>query len=203
MKCIERANRKVVGRFLNEHGIGVVAPEDRRISQDISDSGKRNRRGETRTGRGGRDRRAAADATRGRSDKLSKCWATMPIRAWKSKLRCESTTCLMNFPQKSKIWRPNFLPVVGATDLEGREDLRALPLVTIDGETAKDFDDAVYCERRGKGYKLWVAIADVSHYVRDGDALDQEARSRGNSVYFPRRVIPDAAGSIVQWPVFA
>ena len=62
--------------------------------------------------------------------------------------------------------------------------------MTIDGETARDFDDAVYCERDGKGYKLYVAIADVSHYVRPHDALDQEAFNRGNSVYFPRRVIP-------------
>src|SRR5262249_31097717 len=72
----------------------------------------------------------------------------------------------------------------------GRVDLTALPLVTIDGETARDFDDAVYCERSGKGFRLVVAIADVSHYVRDGDALDREARDRGTSVYFPRRVIP-------------
>ena len=75
-------------------------------------------------------------------------------------------------------------------DREGRVDLTALPLVTIDGETAKDFDDAVYCERKGKGFRLIVAIADVSHYVRDGDALDRDARERGTSVYFPRRVIP-------------
>jgi ribonuclease R len=73
--------------------------------------------------------------------------------------------------------------------------MRDLPLVTIDGETAKDFDDAVYCEplKRGKGkggYRLVVAIADVSHYVTHDDALDREARERGNSVYFPRRVIP-------------
>src|SRR5690606_8524005 len=71
-----------------------------------------------------------------------------------------------------------------------RVDLRDLPFVTIDGETAKDFDDAVYCEQQGKGYKLYVAIADVSHYVTPEDALDRDARERGNSVYFPRRVIP-------------
>src|SRR5213076_3276101 len=75
-------------------------------------------------------------------------------------------------------------------DLAGREDLRPLELVTIDGETARDFDDAVYCERTGEGFRLVVAIADVSHYVQGGDALDLEARERGNSVYFPRRVIP-------------
>ena len=71
-----------------------------------------------------------------------------------------------------------------------RVDLRALPLVTIDGETARDFDDAVYAEKQGKGFRLVVAIADVSFYVQPGDALDQEAINRGTSVYFPRRVIP-------------
>jgi len=79
---------------------------------------------------------------------------------------------------------------VRPNDSKGREDLRALPLVTIDGETARDFDDAVHCKREGKGFRLWVAIADVSHYVRPGDALDTASRERGNSVYFPRRVIP-------------
>lgn len=72
----------------------------------------------------------------------------------------------------------------------GRKDLRQLPLVTIDGETARDFDDAVYAEKIGKGFKLWVAIADVSHYVKTKTPLDEEAFLRGTSVYFPRRVIP-------------
>jgi ribonuclease R len=83
-----------------------------------------------------------------------------------------------------------FPDVPRSADLVGREDLRSLDLVTIDGESARDFDDAVYCEEAGEGFRLVVAIADVSHYVRDGDALDLEARERGNSVYFPRRVIP-------------
>jgi ribonuclease R len=71
-----------------------------------------------------------------------------------------------------------------------RLDLRHLPFVTIDGEDAKDFDDAVYCTPQGSGYKLYVAIADVGHYVKPGSALDQEGYTRGNSVYFPERVIP-------------
>ena len=75
-------------------------------------------------------------------------------------------------------------------DKSGRIDLRHLPLVTIDGDDAKDFDDAVYCERRGKGWRLYVAIADVSHYVHYHTALDEEAYRRGNSVYFPNKVIP-------------
>lgn len=74
---------------------------------------------------------------------------------------------------------------------EHREDLTQLPLVTIDGEDAKDFDDAVFCEeRRLGGWKLWVAIADVSFYVKPGSALDKEARERGNSTYFPGCVVP-------------
>src|SRR5713226_3086230 len=84
-----------------------------------------------------------------------------------------------------------FAPDVQAADLEGREDLRDVPLVTIDGEDAKDFDDAVYAESlRGGGWRLIVAIADVSNYVRYGSELDTEARSRATSVYFPDRVIP-------------
>jgi ribonuclease R len=84
-----------------------------------------------------------------------------------------------------------FAPEVSAADIQGREDLRDLPLVTIDGEDARDFDDAVYAEpARGGGWRLIVAIADVSNYVRYGTALDGEARARATSVYFPDRVIP-------------
>ena len=83
-------------------------------------------------------------------------------------------------------------PSVGpdATDLKGRKDLRDLPLVTIDGAKAKDFDDAVCVRREGRGWRLWVAIADVSHYVPQGSALDREAFARGNSYYFPTSVEP-------------
>jgi ribonuclease R len=84
-----------------------------------------------------------------------------------------------------------FSPDVSAQDMQGREDLRELPLITIDGADAKDFDDAVYAEAlRGGGWRLIVAIADVSNYVRVGSPLDTEARARATSVYFPDRVIP-------------
>ena len=79
---------------------------------------------------------------------------------------------------------------VDAKESARRIDLRGLPLVTIDGETARDFDDAVYAEAHGEGFRLIVAIADVSFYVRQGTALDAEALRRGTSVYFPTRVIP-------------
>ncbi|TPE54486.1 ribonuclease R [Maribrevibacterium harenarium] len=75
-------------------------------------------------------------------------------------------------------------------DKVGRVDLRQTPFVTIDGEDARDFDDAVYCQKTPGGWKLFVAIADVSHYVKKGSALDEEAILRGNSVYFPGRVVP-------------
>ncbi|MGC9385536.1 MAG: ribonuclease R [Hydrogenovibrio sp.] len=79
---------------------------------------------------------------------------------------------------------------VTEADKEGRKDIRALPLVTIDGEDSKDFDDAVFAKRRKKGWRLVVAIADVSHYVKPGTPLDKEAYERGNSVYFPQQVVP-------------
>ena len=85
---------------------------------------------------------------------------------------------------------------VRGTDLEGREDLRGLGFVTIDGEDARDFDDAVWCERTAGGWRVVVAIADVSAYVVPGTALDEEGRIRGNSVYFPDRVIPMLPESI-------
>jgi ribonuclease R len=80
--------------------------------------------------------------------------------------------------------------VVTDTDIKGREDLRATPLITIDGATAKDFDDAVYVEQVDRGYRVIVAIADVSHYVKPGGAIDEDAYTRGTSTYFPNFVVP-------------
>ena len=95
------------------------------------------------------------------------------------------------FPEAVNAAANRFAPQVTPADCAGREDLRALPLITIDGEDARDFDDAVYAEPlRGGGWRLVVAIADVSHYVRVGDPIDLEARARATSVYFPDRVFP-------------
>ncbi len=95
------------------------------------------------------------------------------------------------WPEAAVAEAQTFAPEPAEDDKEQRIDLRHLPLVTIDGEDARDFDDAVYCEvKKGGGWRLWVAIADVSHYVKVGSALDREAQVRGNSVYFPDRVVP-------------
>lgn len=83
-----------------------------------------------------------------------------------------------------------FHETVEQKDMKGREDLRSLNFITIDGATARDFDDAIYIEAHNDGYKLWVAIADVSHYVRPGTAIDRDAYERGTSVYFPNFVVP-------------
>lgn len=91
------------------------------------------------------------------------------------------------------VFPPDALALAGKADavaLGAREDLRPVPLVTIDGEDARDFDDAVWAESAGDGWRVLVAIADVAHYVRPDDALDREAWKRGNSVYFPDRVVP-------------
>jgi ribonuclease R len=189
VEVLERANVKVVGRFLNEHGIGVVAPEDRRISQDILIP-----TGATGGAKPGQvviveivEQPQRHSQPVGRIVEVLGNYADpgmeIEIALRKHDLPHEFSTEVEKAATK-------FPPGVTDKDRNGREDLRKLPLVTIDGETAKDFDDAVYCERRGKGFKLWVAIADVSHYVQHGDVIDKEARERGNSVYFPRRVIP-------------
>jgi len=95
-----------------------------------------------------------------------------------------------HWPEQVTAEAAMFSPTVSDKDSKDRIDLRSLPLVTIDGADARDFDDAVYCERKGKGWRLFVAIADVAHYVQKDSALDKEAENRGNSVYFPENVIP-------------
>jgi ribonuclease R len=189
VEVLERANSKVVGRFLNEHGIGVVAPEDRRISQDIL----------IPTGGSGGAKPGQVVVVEiieqpqrhvkpvGRIVEVLGNYADPGMEI---EIALRKHDLPHEFSSEVEKLSAKFPSGVTEKDLQGRVDLRGLPLVTIDGETAKDFDDAVFCEQRGKGYKLWVAIADVSHYVRDGDVLDRESRLRGNSVYFPRRVIP-------------
>jgi ribonuclease R len=186
---LERVNRTVVGRLFEERGIWFVVAENRRINQDLLVPP--DERGEAKSGdvvvvelvtQPSPQREAIARVVEvlGRHTDPG---MEIEIALRKHDLPYEfSAAALKQAEQLPK--------VVAAGDYAGRADLTDLPLVTIDGETARDFDDAVYCARKGKGFRLVVAIADVSHYVHDGDALDRDARERGTSVYFPRRVIP-------------
>jgi ribonuclease R len=191
VEVTERANTRLVGRVLIEHGLVFVVPENKRIAQDIL----------VPTDKKGKIKPEAGQVVMvdiieqpskfskpiGRISEVLGNYADpgmeIEIALRKHDLPFEFSKAVLEenkaLPDKLK-----------KADLVGREDLRDLPLVTIDGETARDFDDAVYCEKQGRGWRLVVAIADVSHYVKPGMALDKEAMDRGNSVYFPRRVIP-------------
>ena len=99
----------------------------------------------------------------------------------------------------SKVYRDKLDPTISEEEISRREDLRSMRFVTIDNDTARDFDDAVAIERRGTGYRLWVSIADVSHYVKQGSHIDQEARHRSTSVYLPDQVVPMLYEKLSNW----
>ena len=194
VEVTERANQRLVGRVVEEHGVKFVVPENRRISQDIllapAEKGARKLPKPT----AGQivmveliEQPSKHAQPIGRIVEVLGNYADpgmeIEIALRKHELPFEFSPAALAETKK--------LPdVVRKSDWKDREDITQLPLVTIDGETAKDFDDAVYCERQGKGFRLLVAIADVSHYVQEGGVLDADAYERGNSVYFPRRVIP-------------
>ena len=189
VEVLERAITQLVGRLHSDHGILYVEAENRRISQDIlipTEESMRAKAGQVVT----------VEIIQQPSKHAQPIGRIIEILGDYGSPGMEIEIALRKhdlphqFPAEVQKLSALFLPDVQTGELENREDLRHLPLVTIDGETARDFDDAVYCERHGKGYKLFVAIADVSHYVTHGDPLDREAFNRGNSVYFPRRVIP-------------
>ncbi len=189
VEVLERANSKVVGRLFIESGVAFVIAENKRISQDIliqPDSLKGAKAGQVVVAEIVEHPNKHAEPV-GRLIEVLGNYADpgmeIEIALRKHDLPHEFSKQVLDAAKK--------LPTtVGAKDIKGRKDLREMAFITIDGETARDFDDAVYCERKAKGFKLWVAIADVSHYVKPGDAIDKEAIERGNSVYFPRRVIP-------------
>ncbi len=189
IEVLERAHRKIVGRLHSEHGVLFVVPDDRRIALEVlvppADAGRANA-GQIVT----------VELVAQPSKYAQPIGRVAEVLGNYADPGMEIEIALRKFDlphefSRQAVAAARALPdEVRAEDAKGRRDLRALPLVTIDGETAKDFDDAVHAVREGKGFRLWVAIADVSHYVRHGDALDADARERGTSVYFPRRVIP-------------
>ena len=189
VEVLERAKRRIVGRLHDEHGVLFLVPEDRRIAHDIVVP-----RGEA--GRAKAGQVVTVELVAQPAAHAQPIGRVAEVLGQHGDAGMEIEIALRKFDlphefSKRALAQARALPdEVLEEDFQGRKDLRELPLVTIDGETAKDFDDAVYCRREGKGFRLWVAIADVSHYVRHGDPIDFEARERGTSVYFPRRVIP-------------
>ncbi|MBT1443886.1 ribonuclease R [Shewanella sp. JM162201] len=190
VRLLAERTAALVGRFYVDAGMAFVVADDKRIPHEIliaNEDKNGARHGDVvvveLTRRPGRYVRAGGKVT----EVLGKQMA--PGMEIQIALRNYDLPHEWSSVIEKKLRRiPDFV-----TDEEkaGRVDLRQLPLVTIDGEDARDFDDAVYAERkRGGGWRLWVAIADVSHYVRTDSALDKEARARGNSVYFPSQVIP-------------
>lgn len=190
VEVLERAQQRIVGRLMKERGIWFVVPSDKRISHDllIEPGGRAQaKEGQIVTAelvsQPGRYAQPIARIVEVLGD-FGDPGMEIEIALRKHDLPHE-------FSKEAQKLAAKLPKTVRKSDIgPERVDLRHLPFVTIDGETAKDYDDAVYCERQGKGHKLYVAIADVSHYVTPKDALDQAALERGNSVYFPRRVIP-------------
>lgn len=192
VEVISRANSHVIGRLLNENGVWIVAPEDKRIGQDIQLAGSP---GKAKTGQV-----VSVELTEQPSrytqpvGKIVEVLGDIDDPGMEIEIAVRKYGVPHEFSDAAKKLAAKLPGEVRDADLEERVDLRDVPLVTIDGEDARDFDDAVYCEPvkigRSAGYRLIVAIADVSHYVKPNDALDVDALERSTSVYFPRRVIP-------------
>ncbi|WP_298574850.1 ribonuclease R [uncultured Luteimonas sp.] len=189
VEVLERRLNRLIGRFTVESGISFVVPDDRRIQRNVQ---------------------VPSDARLGaQHGQLVVCEITTPADerrppigkvlavlgdALTPSLVVEAAIHGHELPHEfpaAVLAEAAAVPLeVDANAASGRLDLRGLPLVTIDGEDAKDFDDAVYCEPNARGFRLVVAIADVSSYVRPGQPLDDEAQLRATSVYFPGFVVP-------------
>ncbi len=181
---------QIVGRYFSESGVGFVKPNDQRFSQDILI-----KPGQAAGAEEGQV--VVARITSRPTDKSQPVGAVVQILGDYLAPGMEIDIAIHNYNIRRE-WPDDVMtelqklkPEVAEKDKKNRVDLRHLPLVTIDGEDARDFDDAVYCEwKESGGWRLWVAIADVSHYVQPNSALDNEAKQRGNSVYFPEYVVP-------------
>ena len=189
VEVLEYANNQLVGRLHIDHGILFVVAENKRISQDILIAKEHSLKA-----KGNQvvmveiiQQPTKSSQPIGKIIEILGDY-TAPGMEIEIGLRKHNLPYVFS-PEIEKL-AAKFPKSVLKKEIMGRKDICHLPLVTIDGETARDFDDAIFCASEDKGYRLYVAIADVSHYVNPGDAIDQEALKRGNSVYFPRRVIP-------------
>lgn len=186
---VERAVSRVVGRFEETRRGAIVIPEETRLNLVIAIPAK--------------GRATAEDGQQVVAELSSYPIGGRPaegriveVLGWPDDPEVEVQSAIRRF-ELPYIFGDDAMAEAGAipetvyaNELKGRADLRSMPTVTIDGETARDFDDAVALRREGNNFRLWVSIADVSHYVRPDSALDREAYLRGTSVYFPDRCIP-------------
>jgi ribonuclease R len=192
VEVLERNTQKLVGRFDGENGFGSLIPENQRITNQVMvipdpSTGLKYENGQLVVveliQQPSRRQPARGRVVEVLGDHLA---PGMEI-----KVAIHSHDIPNEWPDAVHQEIGELTPEVREEDKRNRVDLRDLPFVTIDGEDARDFDDAVYCEKkRFGGWRLWVAIADVSYYVRPDSALDREAVNRGNSVYFPEYVVP-------------
>ena len=197
VEIIERSIQPIIGRLLQESGVWLVAPEDKRYGQDVLIP-----KGATSVAKVGQvvvvelvEPPALFGQPVGR---IKEVLGEVDDPGMEIEIAVRKYSVPHEFSEGCVALARTLPDKVRPQDREGRIDLTDVPLVTIDGEDARDFDDAVYCEPatlgRGKsavkGWRLLVAIADVSHYVQTGSAIDVDAYERATSVYFPRRVIP-------------
>ncbi|BES72615.1 ribonuclease R [Marinobacter nanhaiticus D15-8W] len=190
VEVIERKTLQIVGRLFRESGISFVVPENPRISQEVLVA-------EEDCGDAWHGQYVVVDVLRHPTVRTKPTGRVVEVLGDHMAPGMEIAVAIRSY-DIPHAWPPSVgeqaaaIPeTVSEPDKAHRVDLRDLPLVTIDGEDARDFDDAVFCERRPRGgFRLVVAIADVSHYVRPGSPLDEHAQERGNSVYFPDHVVP-------------
>jgi ribonuclease R len=193
LEIVERKKSPIIGRLLHEGGVWLVAPEDKRYGQDILIP-------KNATAKAQAGQVVAVELTEPPSmysqpvGRVTEVLGEIDDPGMEIEIAVRKYEVPHQFSPETLALAAKLPDKIRAVDRKHRIDLTDVPLVTIDGEDARDFDDAVYCEParvgRAKGWRLVVAIADVSHYVKPGEALDTDAYERATSVYFPRRVIP-------------
>ena len=189
VEVLERCTQELVGRFIRERGIGLVIPDNARMAHRVLVAN-----GKSGGARSGDivvaeilDYPSGVEQATGR---ITRVIGAPGEKGMATEIAMESRGIPTRWPRAVRAATAKFARTVPSRAKKGRLDLRALDLVTIDGADARDFDDAVYAERSGSGWRLIVAIADVGHYVEAGSPLDEQAIVRGTSVYFPDRVVP-------------
>ncbi|MEN9905282.1 MAG: hypothetical protein RLZZ555_1847 [Pseudomonadota bacterium] len=192
-EILERSSAPIIGRLLQEGGVWLVAPEDKRYGQDVLIP--KGATGAAKPGQVVVVELTEPPALYGQPvGRVKEVLGEIDDPGMEIEIAVRKYGVPHEFSDAALAQSRALPDKVRPADKKQRIDLSDVPLVTIDGEDARDFDDAVYCEParvgRGKGWRLLVAIADVSHYVETGSAIDIDAYDRATSVYFPRRVIP-------------